>query len=136
MAKSAPRICRRESSELRLRVNTIRLKFHEASQLLRGELSVEVDNGSNSDKLNLRYFSSLKRDQPTCFSPALEEKGILTSKDDICNHINALLLRPTSTNTKRSDRGFCANTGPFLRLPLEFLVRFSLSFLIDRHVLP
>ena len=41
-----------EGSELGLGVDTIRVKFHEAIQLLRGELPVEIDDGSNGNQLD------------------------------------------------------------------------------------
>jgi hypothetical protein len=43
---------RRKSSELGLGEDAIREKFHEASQLRRGELSVEIDDGSDSNELD------------------------------------------------------------------------------------
>ena len=41
-----------EGSELGLGVDMIRVKFHEAIQLLRGELPVEIDDGSNGNQLD------------------------------------------------------------------------------------
>ena len=41
-----------EGSELGLGVDTIRVKFHEAIQLLRGELPVEIDDGANGNQLD------------------------------------------------------------------------------------
>ena len=42
----------RESGELGLREDAIGVKLHEAGQLLRGELSIKVDDGSNGNKLD------------------------------------------------------------------------------------
>ena len=45
-----------ESSELGLRVDAIRIKLHETIQLLRGELPVKIDHGSNSNQLDRRVL--------------------------------------------------------------------------------
>ena len=50
-----------EGSELGLGVDTIRVKFHEAIQLLRGELPVEIDDGSNGNQLDSWVLLEPKR---------------------------------------------------------------------------
>ena len=49
--------------EGRLDVDAIRVGFHETSQLLHGELSVKINDGSDRKQLNFGVFSSLKSGQ-------------------------------------------------------------------------
>ena len=43
---------RRESSELRLGVDTIRVQFHKTRQFLSGESTVQINDGTDSDELD------------------------------------------------------------------------------------
>ena len=50
-----------ESSELGLGVDAIRVKLHEAIQFLRGELPVEINDGSNGNQLDSRVLLEPER---------------------------------------------------------------------------
>ena len=45
---------RRQSSELGLREDTIRVELHQARQFLRSEASVKIDDGTDTDELDRR----------------------------------------------------------------------------------
>ena len=45
---------RRESSELGLGVDTIRVQFHETRQFLSGESTVQINDGTDGDELDRR----------------------------------------------------------------------------------
>ena len=47
---------RRESSELGLGVDTIRVQFHETRQFLSSESTVQINNGSDTDELDRGAF--------------------------------------------------------------------------------
>jgi hypothetical protein len=91
---------RRESSEFRLGEYTTRVDLHHVVKLESGELSVEIDNGTNTDQLHI--------------GTGLENGG-----HGIGNKIDTLLHRPATNKDKQISIGVKVETGPFLGLPFE-----------------
>ena len=100
--------------EGRFEVDTIRVWFNETSQILRGELSVKINDGSDGKQLNCGGFSSLKK--LSAHIPFVEgarhSSGRKKGGTHIASMISAIKSTPFCFNqrpmdTSTSGFGFC-----------------------------
>ena len=91
---------RRQGSELGLGVDAVGVHLHETGELLGGETTVEINDGTDTDELDLGL---------------LLEQG----RHDVGDEVDTLLLGPTTDEHEQVGVGVLPDTCPLLRLALE-----------------
>ena len=105
---------RREGGELGLAVDAARVLLHQLLELEGGELSVQIDDGSDADELRL---------------------GVLLQdgREDIGDEIDTFLQRPAADEDEQLRLGVDIQVCPLLRL-LPELATLGLGFQVDHDV--
>lgn len=107
----------RESSKLGLREDTSGVEFHELAQLQRGELAVEINNGTNGNQLNLGVGFE---DRGEHISNKINLEYVSKVSEPLDRFMTyALLQRPTTDEDEKLGFRVDLQAGPFLSLSTE-----------------